>query len=368
MKKQTVIILLSVVFIFTACQTLKKERIVDVPKTVNEQTKMETNAREAYDSGDYMETLSQLKALLKKNPNSPVYWGQLGSCYAQLNEFNYSIFAYQNAIKNDPRNVKAMYNLSVVYSEKGSSKEATQVLNKALKLDPKNPLLQASLGNVFIDEQKLDKAKVLYERIVEVKPDFDIAQFNLGVINYQQRNIDEAEKNYLQVLRINPADFEAKQNLSAINIVKQNYAAAVGYLKEVIAANPADDITLENAYYNLGVAYLRMKKYKESLESFETAISIEPWDMAAYVNSAILSEQLGLKAKAIKYWKKYDHLLPVNKRKKEMKKRLEKMGVKDEDNVTEEIPAADEINTSNASAAAGEAAGNTTNTPYKKVK
>ncbi|MEI7542288.1 MAG: tetratricopeptide repeat protein [bacterium] len=354
MKKQIWIVLIAMMYLFTACQTLKKERTVNVPKTVNEQTKMEKSAKKAYESSDYTETISQLKALLKKDPKNPVYWGQLGSCYAQLNEFDYSIYAYQSAIKHDPRNVKAMYNLSVVYAEKGSSQDAKNILDRALKLDPKNPLLQASLGNVLIDEQNYDKAKVLYERIVNVKPDFDIGHFNLGVINYQERNLPEAEKNYLEVLRINPKDFEAKQNLSAINILKQDYVTAVRYLKEVIDANPPDDITLENSYYNLGVAYLRMKRFKESLSAFETAITIEPWDMAAYVNCAILSEQLGLKEKAVKYWEKYDHLLPINKRKKEMKKRIEDMGAKSDDFVSDEIQADGETNTAEASAKTNE--------------
>lgn len=365
MKKNATVMMLAMVLLFTACQTLKKERIVEVPKTVNEQTKMEQSAKTAYDSGDYTETISQIKALLKKNPKNPVYWGQLGSCYAQLNEYGYSVYAYQSAIKYDPKNVKAMYNLSIVYADKGSSSDAKKILDRALKLDPKNPLLQASLGNVLIDEQKFDKAKILYERIVDVKPDFDIAHFNLGVINYQERNIAEAEKNYLEVLRINPQDFEAKQNLSAISILKQDYIEAVNYLKEVIDANPPDDITLENAYYNLGVAYLRMKKFKESLDAFETAISIEPWDMAAYVNAAILSEQLGLKDKAIKYWKKYDHLLPVNKRKKEMKKRLEKMGANSDDISAEQTQDAVEPQTPESG---GDTAGNTTTPVNRAVK
>lgn len=343
--KKKILCLVAAALLLTSCATLKKEKTVEVPKTANEKQKTEQTAKEAYESGDYISTINNLKALLKKYPKNPVYWGQLGSAYAQLNEFDYSIFAYQNSIKYDPRNVKAMYNLSIVYSEKGSPENAKRVLNSALKLDPKNPLLQASLGNVLIDEQNYDKAKVLYERIVDVKPDFDIGHFNLGVINYQERNLGEAKKNYTDVLKINPKDYEAKQNIAAINILDNDYDEAIKNLKEVIDANPADDITLENAYYNLGVAYLRVKKYKESLESFETAINIEPWDMAAYVNAAILAEQLGDKEKAVKYWKKYNHLLPVNKRKAEMAKHMKKLG------------AAIEVPASDAGANTGEAAG-----------
>jgi tetratricopeptide (TPR) repeat protein len=324
--EKTILVLSVLIFIFSSCATLKKEQVVEVPKTVNEQQKVEKSAKTDYDNGNYIDAINNLKALLKKFPKNPVYWGQLGSAYAQLNEFNYSIFAYQNSIKYDPKNVKAMYNLSVIYGEKGNTEDAKKVLKSALKLDPKNPLLQASLGNVMIDEQKYDKAKVLYERIVEVKPDFDIGHFNLGVINYQERNLKEAKKNYTDVLKLKPDDYEAKENIAAIYILDNDYEMAVKYLKEVIDSNPDDDVTLENAYYNLGVAYLRLKQYKESLGAFETAINIEPWDMAAYVNAAILAEQLGEKDKAVKYWKKYDHLLPVNKRKAEMAKHLKKLG------------------------------------------
>ncbi|HRU39414.1 MAG TPA: tetratricopeptide repeat protein, partial [Candidatus Goldiibacteriota bacterium] len=143
---------------------------------------------------------------------------------------------------------------------------------------------------------------------------------------YKERNLEAAEKNYGEVLKINPADPEAKENLAAIYILKNDYPKAAEYLLEVIASSPEDDIVLENAYFNLGIAYLRMKKMKEALESFEAALAIEPWDMAAYVNAAIIAEEIGNKEKAIKYWQKYDRLLPINKRKGEIKEKLKKLG------------------------------------------
>ena len=309
-----------------ACRTMKRQVTVKVPETVDEQKTAETSAKSNYDEGKYDDAISYLQALIRKDPKNPVYWSQLGSAYAQMNSFNGAVYSFKRAIELDPKNVKAMYNLSIVYTENGSHKEAQKIVERALKLNPKNPLLQASLGNTLIDQDKLDKAKKIYEQIVESKPDFDVGHFNLGVINYEQRNLDAAEKNYKDALKINPQDPETKENLAAINIIKNDYEDAIDNLTDVINSSPGDDITLENAYYNLGVAYLRIKKYSKALESFESAIQIEPWDMAAYVNAAILSEELGEKAKAIKYWQKYDRLLPVNRRKNEIKERLKKLG------------------------------------------
>lgn len=328
MKKILVVLFVVAAVCSVSCRTMKKQLTVKTPETVDEKKNAETEAKSMYDEGKYDDAISYLRALIAANPKNPVYWGQLGSAYAQLNNYKESVAALNQAIKLDPKNTKAMYNLSLVYSENGSHKEAEKVIQQALKLNPKNAMLQASLGNVLIDGEKYDKAKKVYEQIVEAKPDFDVGHFNLGIINYQEKNLDAASKNYEEVLKINPADSSAKENLAAIHILQNNFADAIDYLLEVINSSPEDDMVLENAYYNLGVAYLKLKKYKEALEAFEQAISIEPWDMAAYVNAAIISEEMGLKDKAIKYWQKYDRLLPVNKRKKEIQQRLKKLGAK----------------------------------------
>jgi tetratricopeptide (TPR) repeat protein len=328
MKKLLITAAACLLVLGASCKTLKREITVKTPVTVDEQKSAETSAKSMYDEGKYDDAISYLQALIKKEPKNPVYWSQLGSAYAQMNAYKNSVYAYRQAIKFDPKNIKAMYNLSIVYSENGSHREAQKIIEQALKISPKNAMVQASLGNVLIDEEKFDKARKVYEQIVEAKPDFDVGHFNLGVINYQQRNLDAAQKNYEDVLKINANDSEAKENLAAIHIIKNDYEDAVDYLLEVVNSSPDDDITLENAYYNLGVAYLRLKKYKQALESFESAINIEPWDMAAYVNSAILCEELGYKDRAIKYWQKYDRLLPVNKRKKEIQERLKRLGAK----------------------------------------
>ena len=322
-----------------SCMTAPRVIEVKAPETADEQKIIEKDAAKSYDEGNYTSAVANLKALLKKEPKNPEYWGQLGSSYAQMNRFEYAAFSMRKAIQYNPKDVKSMYNLSIVYSEMGSPLESYRILNRALKLDPKNPMLQASLGNALIDASKLDEAKQIYNRLVEAKPDFDVGHFNLGVINYQKRDMDEAEKNYLNALSLNPDDYEIKGNLSAIYIVKEDYEKAIAYIKDVIASNPQNDITLENAYYNLGICYLRLEKFEDALKAFETALKIEPWDMAAYVNAAILAEKLGKKDKAINYWRRYDRLLPVNKRKAEMKQRLERLGVKS----TEE-PAAAESN------------------------
>ena len=353
MKKLLIFALVFAAF-FSSCKTMKRQKDSAVAENkIEERKTVEAEAKESYFSGKYQDSVTMLKALLEKDPKNGSYWNRLGSAYAQMQELDYAIFSFIQAVKLDKTNVKAMYNLSVVYSEKGYDEKAFDIARKALSVDPGNPYLQALLGNVLINEENLDKAKNVYERIVADKPEFEEAHYNLGVINYAQKNLGAAEKNYQYVLNLKPDDNEAKENLSAIYIMQNDYEKAISYLKQVIGSNPGDDIVLENAYFNLGIAYLKTSKYREALDSFEMAIKIEPWDMAAYVDAAIAAEQLGEKDKAVKYWTKYDRLLPVHKRKEEMKRHLEKMGVKLEPAPTEETEAL---------------SGNTTSAVVKHVK
>ncbi|HDQ25902.1 MAG TPA: tetratricopeptide repeat protein [bacterium] len=328
MKKIIIPVLIVFCAAMSSCTAMKRQAVVKVPETVDEQKEAEKNAEDHYNKGRFEDSVGVLLALLKKDPENPVYWSQLGSAYAQLSAYNFSVEAYKKAIELDPADVKARYNLSVVHSEYGSSAEAMKTVRDALKISPRDPMLQASYGNVLIDQNRLEPAKQVYSQIARAKPDFDVAHFNLGVINYKERNLDEAEKNYENVLKINPRDYEAKQNLAAIKILNGDFETAVKYLKDVVASNPADDIVLSNAYFNMGIAYLRLNKHRDALKAFETVISIEPWDMAAYVNAAIISEHLGMKDKAANYWQRYNRLLPVNKRKEEIKRRMEGMGKK----------------------------------------
>ena len=349
MKRLIIAACVAAVFTASSCTTMQKHKVVPEPKTKQEEVSLETQAKNFYEDGKYPEAIDNLRALLKKDPKNPKYWSQLGSAYAQINQLDYSIESFKNAIKYDPKNIKAMYNLSIVYGEKGNPTQAMKVAKQALKLQPKNPLLQASLGNSLIDTEDYKNAKKVYTNIVTAKPDFEVGHFNLGIINYKERNLDDAEKNYMEALSLNGSDVDARQNLSAIYILQNKYEEAIQQLNEVIEMNPDDDITLENAYFNLGVANLRLQKYPQALKAFETAIDIEPWDMAAYVNAAIIAEELGQNEKAIKYWTRYDRLLPVNKRKKEIKAKLKQLGAKTEPEtssapVTGAVKPASEVN------------------------
>ena len=121
MKKVPALIGIISLSVCISCTALQKHRVVETPKTPEQEVSLETQAKDFYEDGKYPEAIDNLRALLKKDPKNPKYWSQLGSAYAQINQLDYSIQSFQNAIKYDPKNVKAMYNLSIVYGENGKN-------------------------------------------------------------------------------------------------------------------------------------------------------------------------------------------------------------------------------------------------------
>lgn len=144
MKKFMSVLLIFLVFAFFSCKTMKRQISVKIPETKEEQISLEKQTEQLYNQGKYVEAVENLKALLEKDPKNPVYWNQLGSVYAQMNEYEYAIFSYKKALKYNPKNTKALYNLSVIYSEKGDADEALKMIKNAIKIDPKNPILYLS--------------------------------------------------------------------------------------------------------------------------------------------------------------------------------------------------------------------------------
>src|SRR5208283_3040938 len=126
--------------LFASCVVYKGEKTAPVTLQNETTAAEEAEAASLYNEGKYVDAITRLNDLLEKDPKNPVIWGQLGSVYAQINQFEYAEYALKQTLKYDPKNIKAMYNLSIVYTEKGDEKKALKQVRQALKISPKNPL------------------------------------------------------------------------------------------------------------------------------------------------------------------------------------------------------------------------------------
>ena len=133
-----------------------------------------------------------------KQPNSAVSWNNLGSLYAQKQQWTRAISCYQEAVELDPNLSKAYRNLARVYSKTGKDLQATLCWYEAFTLEVERvkPEEHFLLANKLLQQQQVDKAIACLRRTVLLKPDFSQAYLILGKLFEDQGKLDAAQACY----------------------------------------------------------------------------------------------------------------------------------------------------------------------------
>ena len=223
--------------------------------------------------GDYVTALDLLKNAVKSSPkyDANCYYGIALYKTGSLDEAEKY---FKIALKDDDEGIEALKGLGEVYTAKKKYSDADALFKKAVKLDPENiPVLISRAAN-YSAQDKIDEAiqaLTLATSINKEKPDPNIF-VGLG---------------------------------DAYNL-RGSFKAAKDYYNRAIKINP----NLASAYYGLGKADFKLKKYNEALVSFNTAISKDANFAEAYLEKGKIlyfGDKIGDAADA---FKKYSSLKP----------------------------------------------------------
>jgi superkiller protein 3 len=130
-------------------------------------------------------------------------------------------------------------------------------LKEAIQLDPENAQFHNTLGLVYLNLGRTVDGQAEIQAAIDLdknNPDF---QHNLGIALAQQGKFDDAIVAYKKALTF------------------PTYT------------------TPEVAYYNMGEAYIRLRKPQEAIESFRAAIQLEPVMVAAHYGLGLALTQAG---------------------------------------------------------------------------
>jgi Tfp pilus assembly protein PilF len=102
---------------------------------------------------------------------------------------------YRRSLLADPEHTPAMVNLATLLHEtKGDVKEAKNLLEAAMRLDPNDEIAFYQLANLYREDGKYFEAEVLYRKAVEVSPRDPKALYNLAAFLDETGIQDEARK------------------------------------------------------------------------------------------------------------------------------------------------------------------------------
>ncbi|HRP54854.1 tetratricopeptide repeat protein [Agriterribacter sp.] len=103
--------------------------------------------------------------------------------------------------------------------------KAVAAYEEALKTDPHNVIASYNMGNALFKNKKYEEAAIVFDKAARYATDKKLQSqllYNKGVALTQQKKLEESIAAYKQTLRINTSDTLARENLQrAINEQKQ---------------------------------------------------------------------------------------------------------------------------------------------------
>jgi tetratricopeptide (TPR) repeat protein len=212
-------------------------------------------------------------------PNNSPAENQLGIWYSANGRITEAMECFQRAVQIRADNQIAYKNLGESFAKQGQAliqqgrwTDAVTNYHQALRFDPANVAALYNLGNAFARQGLWDQAIDHYRRALQARPDQVDALNNLGFALSAKGQFAEALTCYEAALKWNTNSAETHNNLATLYFRQTNFTAAADhyFLAARLEPNQAPYVA------NLGDALLRLGKIPEAAQCYQRARQLDP--------------------------------------------------------------------------------------------
>lgn len=215
-----------------------------------------------------------------------------------MQNFGEAVSAFKSAKRLGSKNKSLTFFLAKAYVEVGRDDDAVELLEPEFEKHPKSKAIKKLLAQAhsnlsvsFGKERKHEEAVKHFHAATNIIPKYGPAHLAMGICFYEMGRYSEAI-----------AKFDETQQMDKNLWVDANFHCGKTYVrlgknrKAVKRFKQAISVTCKSAlpYLHLGLLYIKMKKYKDSVEPLETAIRLSPnYVPEAHYNLGWVLEKLG---------------------------------------------------------------------------
>lgn len=203
--------------------------------------------------------------------------GAVSSALADLNKGRVleSIQQLKRILKSDPANEPANFYLSTIYTELKEYDVAERYVRRAMETRPKQGPHYFQLGVIRYRQKRFPAALDFYHQALEMGSGNDARVWRgIGDAQLEIFDRDAALQAYTEALRIQPDDARTRLALGRFYLDRGDPAAAIDHLTVAIHNDPA----LHAAYPVLGRAYQQSGQLDAAVSILEQAVRADPSD------------------------------------------------------------------------------------------
>lgn len=232
---------------------------------------------------EHKKALELFRKAVKVNPANNFAQFNLAKALSELNKDSEALIHIDKATKLAPKHPEAWLNFGIILSKLNRSTDAITCYDKAINL--KEAYLDAffNKGVALQNLEQFQEANLIYEKVLELQPNHLDALLNKALVLQKLNQPQEAKKFFEKLTELNPDDSTTWFNQGVLEESQKNWQVAIDYYNKAIALNK----DYQEALCNKGICLNTIGKYQDAIETFDRALSINPNYSKALSNKGV---------------------------------------------------------------------------------
>ena len=206
--------------------------------------------------------------LLRRYPENPHAYTQLGNFLIKHNFFNMALVIYKAAVRNFPQDSVAHNCLADVYLKSGHFEKAISFYKESVQKYPQNPVSITGLADAYLKNRKYDESIMVYKTAKHLFPDDPVILSGLADAYLKSGNTKEAIECYTNVLKTHPNLLVSLSGLADAYLKSDQPKKSIETFEKALRLAPHNHVCLNG----LGLAYLRQKEYAKAIEVLKRGV------------------------------------------------------------------------------------------------
>ncbi len=255
------------------------------------------------------------------------HYNSLGINYLNNGQYKYAIGALKKAIKLNPSNAEAHFNLGRAYKRSGMDEQARSEFSISTRINPEkfneyeikyrekidfeltDTQNYSELGRAYAEKGMFDNAINAYKKLLVIEPDNAHAHYSLGTLYSKKAMFDDAADELWKAVEIEPDMTEAHYNLGLIYYRQGLFDKAIKEYQTALKLLPETQKKKRaGVHYKLGLAYEGNKVFSDAMHELIKAIELMPDNPKIHNQLSIVYKKAGLFKKSEKEARIYEKL------------------------------------------------------------
>lgn len=237
-------------------------------------------ALEYQNKGDYQVSINVLQEALRNNPHNELAVYELAHNYEQVADLEGAVKCYSDFIDNNPYSFTAWYNLGNTYSRQEEFDKALWAYDYCLLINDKFGPVHFNMGNAYMNQEKYTKAIVAFNESIRLDGDDPVAYSYLGECHEQLNEYDLAKAHYNKAIELAPGLAEPWLGLGIVSDLEGKTKEGLPYMLKAYELEPDSTGIL----HVLAGAYEKLEDREQAEFFYRRVLELDPEDEECLLN------------------------------------------------------------------------------------